>query len=92
MKPRVQQVKPNPDYTITITFTNGEVKIFDVKPYLNKGIFQALKDRQIFNSVKPVLGSVQWIDGQDFCPDMLYLDSIPVAIKEKQAAEEMVIA
>lgn len=31
MNPRVKEVKPNPDYTLTITFTNGEVKIFDVK-------------------------------------------------------------
>ena len=31
----------------------------------------------IFNSVKPFLGSVQWQNGQDFCPDTLYLESVP---------------
>lgn len=77
MYPRVKEVKPNTGYTITIYFTNGEVRMFDVKPYLDRGIFQALRDRSIFNSVKPFLGSVQWSGGQDFCPDTLYLDSIP---------------
>ena len=34
MNPRVKAVKPNTDYTLTLLFTNGEVKCFDVKPYL----------------------------------------------------------
>ena len=79
MNPRVQSVKPNPDHTITLVFTNGEVKRFDVKPYLNKGIFQELQDLRVFNSVKPFLASVQWENGQDFCPDTLYLDSVPMS-------------
>jgi hypothetical protein len=77
MNPRVEKVKPNPDYTITLVFTNGEVKRFDVKPYLNIGIFRELKSMNVFNSVKPFLGSVQWEHGQDLCPDTLYLDSVP---------------
>lgn len=75
MNPRVKDVKPNPNYTLTLTFTNGEVKVFDVKPYLVRGIFKELQDRSIFNSVRPFLGSVQWQNGQDFCPDTLYLES-----------------
>ncbi len=78
MNPRVIAVKANSDYTITLTFTNGEVKRFDVKPYLERGIFQELKDLRVFNSVRPVLGSVQWSGGQDFCPDTLYEDSVPL--------------
>jgi hypothetical protein len=75
VNPRVAGVKPNPDYTLTLTFTNGQVKTFDVKPYLDKGIFRELRDMRLFNSVRPFLGSVQWKNGQDFCPDMLYMDS-----------------
>lgn len=84
MNPRVKAVKANPDYTLTLTFTNGEVKVFDVKPYLDKGIFRELRDRNEFNSVKPFLGSIQWRNGQDFCPDMLYLDGKQV---EEMSAE-----
>ena len=75
MNPRVKAVEPQPDYTLTVTFANGEVKRFDVKPYLSIGIFQELKDMSVFNSVKPCLGSVQWESGQDFCPDTLYEES-----------------
>jgi hypothetical protein len=78
MNPRVTEVKSNPNYTITLTFTNGEVRLFDVKPYLDKGIFQELHDANYFKSVKPFLGSVQWQHGQDFCPDTLYLESEPI--------------
>jgi len=43
---------------------------------LDKGIFRELRDQTLFNSVKPFLGSVQWQNGQDFCPDTLYLDGV----------------
>jgi hypothetical protein len=76
MHPRVKTVKPSVDYTLILTFTNDEVKVFDVKPYLDKGIFKELRDLSVFNSVKPFLGSIQWRNGQDFCPDTLYLESV----------------
>jgi hypothetical protein len=79
MNPRVKAVKPNPNHTLTLVFTNGEVRVFDVKPYLEKGIFQELKNSGYFGSVRPFLGSIQWPHGQDFCPDTLYLDSEPVS-------------
>jgi len=75
MNPRIKKVKPNRDYTLKLTFTNGEIKIFDMKPYLEIGIFRELKDPGLFNSVKPFLGSIQWKNGQDLCPDTLYLES-----------------
>ena len=75
MNPRVKNVIPNNDYTLTITFTNDEVKVFDVKPYLQIGIFKELKDLSLFNSVRPFMNSIQWINGQDLCPDTLYMES-----------------
>jgi len=79
MNPRVVEVKPNPDFSLTIKFTNGEVRRFDVRPYLEKGVFRELKDVSLFNSVKPSLGTIQWLNGQDLCPDTLYQDSQPVS-------------
>ena len=75
MNPRVKAVTPNSDYTLTILFDNGAEKIFDVKPYLDKGVFKELKNKKLFNTVKPYLGSICWKNGQDFCPDTLYLES-----------------
>ena len=74
MNPRVINVKPGQDFTLMVTFNNGEQKSFDVKPYLGIGIFKKLKDEGMFNSVKPFLGSIQWANGLDFCPDTLYLE------------------
>ena len=43
MNPRIKEVKPSSkDFTLTLTFENGEVGIFDVKPYLDIGIFKEL--------------------------------------------------
>ena len=75
MNPRVKEAHPNSDYTLSLVFDNGEEGVFDVSPYLDKGIFSQLTDKKIFNSVKPVLGSIQWGNGLDLCPDTLYLDS-----------------
>jgi hypothetical protein len=75
MNPRVIDVKPENDFILLITFTNGEKKRFDVKPYLGIGIFKELRDRSMFNSVKPFLGSIQWANGVDLCPDTLYTES-----------------
>jgi hypothetical protein len=75
MNPRVINVKPEQNFMLLITFSNGEVKYFDVKPYLEIGIFKELKDISLFNSVKPFLGSIQWSNGVDLCPDTLYMES-----------------
>ena len=87
MNPRVKDVKAQSDYTLILTFDNEEHRIFDVKPYLDKGIFRELKNQSMFNSVQPCLGSIQWQNGQDFCPDTLYLDSVPVK-EERSVLEE----
>jgi len=78
MNPRVKEVEADQDYTLLITFNNGEQKRFDVKPYLDKGIFSELKEPAIFYSVKPFMGSIEWSNGADLCPDMVYLDSISI--------------
>jgi len=76
MNPRVKSVNPLHNYTLEIIFTNDEKKKFDVKPYLNLGIFSELKDIMVFNTAKETLGTVSWENGLDICPDTLYLDSI----------------
>jgi hypothetical protein len=96
MNPRVKDAKPNPDYMLKLTFNNGEVNLFDVKPYLNIGIFKELKDMSLFNSVRPFLGSIQWRNGQDLCPDTLYLESVlldnsPASDSDETVAEKAAI-
>ena len=63
---KVVKAKPIDDYQLKITFENDEVKIFDVKPYLSKGIFSELKEPQAFYAIKVSLGSVNWPSGARF--------------------------
>jgi hypothetical protein len=58
--------------------TLGKLTKQHVKPYLNEGIFMALQDVGMFNSVRPFLGTIQWTNEADLCPDTVYLDSIKI--------------
>ena len=49
-----------------------------MKPYLDRGIFRALKDEKMFNIVKPFIGTIQWENEADLCPDTVYLDSVKI--------------
>jgi hypothetical protein len=75
MNPRIAKVQPEKDYMLRLYFTNGEIRRFDVKPYLEIGIFQELKDVALFNSARPDGLSVEWANEAAICPDTLYLDS-----------------
>jgi hypothetical protein len=63
---------------LTITFDTHEQKIFDLSPYLEKGIFTELKDITYFKKVKAINGTIEWPNGQDFCPDTLYIKGMDV--------------
>ena len=78
MNPRVSKVQAAEDFHVKLTFDNGEARIFDVSPYLSRGIFQDLKEPTYFGRVKVAFGSIEWPGGQDFCPDTLYEFSKPV--------------
>jgi hypothetical protein len=43
----IKEVKPVKDYLLHLTFENGEKRQFDMKPYLNTGIFKELKDHRM---------------------------------------------
>ena len=81
MNPRVLEVTPNDNYTLTLRFTSGEIGVYDCKPILDFGVFVELKDLAYFKRVKPFNGTVVWPHEQDIDPDTLYLDSV----KEKSA-------
>ena len=73
----VKDVKPIENYTLILTFDDGSVKLFDMKPYLGKGVFKELKDENLFNTVKVSFDSIDWANGVDVDPETLYQDSYP---------------
>jgi hypothetical protein len=70
--PKVIDVKPLENYNICVTYETGEVKIFDVNPYIKGDWFGKLKDKAVFNTVRPCGNTVEWVDGQDIAPHELY--------------------
>ena len=72
----VKEVKPIDNYKLILTFENNEGKLFDMIPYLDKGIFQELKDENLFKAVKVSFDSIEWPNEADIDPETLYEDSI----------------
>ena len=75
MNPRVAAVLPRNDYKLELTFTNGEVGIFDCAHLLTFGVFSELQDIGYFQRARAEHGTVAWPHEQDICPDTLYEDS-----------------
>ena len=76
--PNVKQVFPLPDQRLEIHYENGEIRIFDVTPYIKGSWYGMLADPDVFATVHPVGDTVEWEDGQDIAPHELYELSIPV--------------
>lgn len=72
---KVISVKPLKNYILQIEFDSNEIRFFDVKPYLDFGIFTELKNEIYFKDVRTSLDSIAWKNGQDFSPETLYLKS-----------------
>jgi hypothetical protein len=80
MNPRVKSVTATDDHRLELTFSNGEVGVFDCASLLDFGVFQELRDLDYFNQARAEGGTVVWPHEQDICPDTLYEDSVKVAV------------
>lgn len=46
---KVKKVNANNDYTLFVELSDGRTGKFDVKPYLEKGVFKQLQDKTILS-------------------------------------------
>ena len=69
-------VKPLLDYRIYVELENGQKGIFDLKPYLDCGVFRELKNIHYFNQVDIFLGAVTWPNEQDIAPKTLLAEMV----------------
>ena len=67
----VTLVKPLDNYQLYVEVRNGQKGVFDMSPYLEKGMFRELKNPEYFNRVSVLLGAVSWPNGQDIAPETL---------------------
>jgi hypothetical protein len=75
---RVTEAIPEVDFSLQLRFSNGELRRFDIRPYLDKGVFVRLQDYDQFCQVKVVGGTVEWFGEIDLCPDTLFEKSEPI--------------
>ncbi len=70
----VKSVKALKDFVLLLTFETGERKTYDMKPHLNGGIFEDLKNVDVFKTVRVSFDTVEWENGADIDPEVLYQD------------------
>lgn len=70
-------VKALDHFHLELEFNTGETRVFDARPYLEKGIFQGLKDQRLFQQAFVGCGTVCWPGNLDIAPETLYDKSNP---------------
>jgi hypothetical protein len=68
----VVKVIPKPGYLLHLVFENGEERVFDMSPYMDKKPFVALKGSPRFAMAAVECGTVVWPGGIDIAPETLY--------------------
>lgn len=72
MNLQIKKVKALQDYTLYVKFQNGKAKLFDMRPYLDKGVFKELKNESYLKKVRVIWGGIEWPHKQDLSSDTLY--------------------
>ena len=73
----VKAVQPKEDYTLLLTFADGDKKVYNARPLLEKAIYSQLHNLAFFLSAKAECGSVVWNEDIDIAPEHLYECSKP---------------
>lgn len=74
----VVRVLPKAGFSLELWFSTGDHRLFDVRPYLNKGDFARLKDEALFRQAHVALDTVCWPGGLDIAPETWFVRSLPV--------------
>ena len=79
MIPKIIDVKPEKNYLLYLLYQKNEVRVLDMKPYLDFGIFKELENEQLFNTVKISFDTIEWSNQADLDPEFLYQKSKPTS-------------
>lgn len=72
MYPAVKEVVAGDNHTLSVFFDNGESGVLDMKPFLDFGVFQLLKDHEKFRRVCVAFDTIEWECGIDLDPEFVY--------------------
>ncbi len=68
---KVISVEPMEGYKLRIQLSDGRIGVFDVSPYLDRGVFHELRHAEYFRRVKLGFGGIMWPHEQDFSADTI---------------------
>jgi hypothetical protein len=74
----VVSVKTQPDFQLDLTFENGELRRFDMRPLLAVKPWNRISNMHFFELARVDYGTVVWPDEIDVAPETLYDDSLPI--------------
>ncbi|MDP1610798.1 MAG: DUF2442 domain-containing protein [Sulfuritalea sp.] len=74
----VVKVETKPGYLLLLEFENGEKRVFDMSPYMDKKPFAQLKGSPLFAKAFVDYGTVVWPGNIDIAPETLYDRSQPM--------------
>jgi hypothetical protein len=83
MRPKLIGVKPLDEFKLLLEYANGEKRVLDTEYWLSKPMYESLKNKTMFDTVKIAGISIAWANGLDIAPDDLYEYS--ELLKEKSA-------
>lgn len=72
MYPSVTKVTAREDFTLVVTFDNGEEGVLDMTPYLRFGVFAEVADLTQFRRVRVAFDTIEWECGVDLDPEFVY--------------------
>jgi hypothetical protein len=80
MIPKITNVEVVENYKIRLNYETGEIKLFDVLPYIAGTWYKELYDDRYFKKVHIISNGkgIEWEHGQDIAPHELYDMSISV--------------
>jgi hypothetical protein len=78
MIPKITYVEAIENYKIKLNYENGEIKIFDVLPYISGPWYKELTNNNYFKTIHIISNGkgIEWEHGQDIAPHELYDMSI----------------
>ena len=84
---KVLSVRALDNYQLKVALSNGKEGMFDMSPYLDRGVFRELKDTEYFSQVSIVEGGsgIEWPNEQDLSAHTL--DSRLQEVRTKSVQE-----
>jgi len=78
--PKILNVEPLDGYKLKLSYETGEIKLFDVLPYMSGKWYEELYNDNYFKSVHLISNGqgIEWGNGQDIAQHELYDLSITV--------------